>query len=151
MTERWGEIQGNRTKFELGGSFSYPSRGIEVLLYFLFLYYFYSQLRREGARLFMLWFQALQENSDELCQLMYACIIPGFPNPIDNVEWKSKLSRAGAEEIFMSINESGYRDQPPTSNLHLSSDKESDGWFCSHKIISTLMLQNTMYLSDIWL
>ena len=81
-------------------------------------------------------------------------MIPGFPNPIDNVEWKSKkkLSRAGAEEIFMSINESGYRDQPPsTSNLHLSSDRESDGWFCSHKIISTLMLQNTMYLSDIWL
>ena len=100
----------------------------------------------------MLWFQALQENSDELCQLMYACMIPGFPNPIDNVEWKSKMSRAGAEEIFMSINESGYRDQPAsTSNLHLSSDKESDGWFCSHKIISTLMLQNTMYLSDIWL
>ena len=93
----------------------------------------------------MLWFQALQENSDELCQLMYACMIPGFPNPIDNVEWKSKLSRAGAEEIFMSINESGYRDQPTsTSNLHLSSDKESDGWFCSHKIISTLMLQNTL-------
>ena len=87
----------------------------------------------------MLWFQALQENSDELCQLMYACMIPGFPNPIDNVEWKSKMSRAGAEEIFMSINESGYRDQPPsTSNLHLSSDRESDGWFCSHKIISTL-------------
>ena len=102
----------------------------------------------------MLWFQALQENSDELCQLMYACMILGFPNPIDNVEWKSKkkLSRAGAEEIFMLINESGYRDQSPsTSNLHLSSDKESDGWFSSHKIISTLMLQNTMYLSDIWL
>ena len=82
---------------------------------------------------------------------MYACMIPGFPNPIDNVEWKSKLSRAGAEEIFMSINESGYRDQPASTSMHLSSDKESDGWFGSHKIISTLMLQNTMYLSDIWL
>ena len=152
MTESWGEIQGNRTKFELAWSLSYPSSRYWGSTIFSFPVFFYSQLRREGARLFMLWFQALQENSDELCQLMYACMIPGFPNPIDNVEWKSKMSRAGAEEIFMSINESGYRDQPPsTSNLHLSSDRESDGWFCSHKIISTLMLQNTMYLSDIWL
>ncbi|CAH3187468.1 unnamed protein product [Porites lobata] len=103
------------------------------------------KLRREGARLFMLWFQALQENSDELCQLMYACMIPGFPNPIDNVEWKSKkkLSRAGAEEIFMSINESGYRDQPAsTSNLHLSSDKESDDW-CLQDEVGPIFPANT--------
>ena len=25
MTERWGEIQGSRTKFEVAGSLSYPS------------------------------------------------------------------------------------------------------------------------------
>ena len=91
---------------------------------------FYLQLRREGARLFMLWFQALQENSDEFCQLIYACLIPGFPNPIDNVEWtnKSKLSRAGAEEIFLSISDAGFREQlSSSSNVHLPSDGESEG------------------------
>ena len=78
----------------------------------------------------MLWFQALQENSDEFCQLIYACLIPGFPNPIDSVEWtsKSKLSKAGAEEIFLSISESGYREQlSSSSNVHVPSEKESEG------------------------
>ena len=93
--------------------------------------HFHHQLRREGARLFMLWFQALQENSDEFCQLIYACLIPGFPNPIDSVEWsaRSKMSRAGAKEIFLSISDTGYREQlSSSSNAHLSSaEKEVEG------------------------
>ena len=83
----------------------------------------------------MLWFQALQENSDEFCQLIYACLIPGFPNPINSVEWSgwSKLSRAGAKEIFLSISDTGYREQlSSASNAHLhvpSAEKEGEGWY----------------------
>lgn len=90
------------------------------------------KLRREGARLFMLWFQALQGNSDELCQVIYASLIPGFPNPIESVEWtgRSKLSKEGAEEIFQSICETGcYERQSSTSSVHLpSAEKESEEW-----------------------
>ncbi|XP_077996665.1 ral GTPase-activating protein subunit alpha-1-like isoform X2 [Glandiceps talaboti] len=39
------------------------------------------KLRREGIRLFLLWFQALQEHADEECYLIYATLIPGFPHP----------------------------------------------------------------------
>lgn len=88
------------------------------------------QLRREGARLFMLWFQVLQDNSDEFCQLVYACLIPGFPNPVDSIDWsKSKLSKAIAEEICLSVSDSGTRERrSSSSSVHLSPDRESDGW-----------------------
>ncbi|XP_070578074.1 ral GTPase-activating protein subunit alpha-1-like isoform X2 [Ptychodera flava] len=39
------------------------------------------KLRREGIRLFLLWFQALQEHADEECYLIYATLVPGFPQP----------------------------------------------------------------------
>ncbi|XP_015748579.1 PREDICTED: ral GTPase-activating protein subunit alpha-1-like, partial [Acropora digitifera] len=67
------------------------------------------KLRREGVRLFMLWFQALQENSDEFCQLIFACLVPGFPNPVNNVEWtgRSELTREAAEAIFLTMNDVG--------------------------------------------
>ncbi|XP_006824859.1 ral GTPase-activating protein subunit alpha-1-like [Saccoglossus kowalevskii] len=39
------------------------------------------KLRREGIRLFLLWFQALQEHADDECYLIYATLIPGFPLP----------------------------------------------------------------------
>ena len=94
------------------------------------LSYLSQQLRREGVRLFMLWFQALQDNSDELCQLIYACLIPGFPNPVDSLDWsKNKLSKACAEEIYLSIGDMASRDLlSSTSNMHLlSADGESEG------------------------
>ena len=40
MTESWGEIQGNRTCLSLPGVWVIRVQGIEVLLYFLFLYFF---------------------------------------------------------------------------------------------------------------
>ena len=83
----------------------------------------------------MLWFQALQENSDEFCQLIFACLIPGFPNPVNSVEWtgRSKLTREAAEAIFLSISEGGYREQlSSTSNVFSSSaEKESEGHYCT--------------------
>lgn len=87
------------------------------------------QLRREGARLFMLWFQVLQDNSDEFCQLVYACLIPGFPNPVDAIDWsKSRLSKANAEEICFSISDAGSRERlSSSSSMQLSSDRESEG------------------------
>ena len=77
----------------------------------------------------MLWFQVLQDNSDELCQLIYACLIPGFPNPVDSIDWsKSKLSKTCAQEIYLSISDMASRDQlSSASNMHLSSDRESEG------------------------
>ena len=106
------------------------------------IFYFnnvHQQLRREGARLFMLWFQALQGNSDELCQVIYASLIPGFPNPIESVEWtgSSKLSKEGAEEIFQSICETGcYERQSSTSSVHLpSAEKESEGHYLQFSCI----------------
>lgn len=79
----------------------------------------------------MLWFQVLQDNADEFCQLVYACLIPGFPNPVEKIDWsKSKLSKASAEETCLSISGTGSRDQfLSSSNMHLSSDRESEGWF----------------------
>ena len=79
----------------------------------------------------MLWFQVLQDNADEFCQLVYACLIPGFPNPVDKIDWtKSRLSKARAEEICLSIRDTGSRDQfSSSSNMHLSSDRENEGWF----------------------
>ena len=77
----------------------------------------------------MLWFQVLQDNSDEFCQLVYACLIPGFPNPVDSIDWsKSKLSKACAQEIWVSISDTGSREQfASSSKMHLSSDRESEG------------------------
>ena len=110
------------------------------------IFYFnnvHQQLRREGARLFMLWFQALQGNSDELCQVIYASLIPGFPNPIESVEWtgSSKLSKEGAEEIFQSICETGcYERQSSTSSVHLpSAEKESEGHYLSRNDFNFLV------------
>ena len=79
----------------------------------------------------MLWFQVLQDNSDEFCQLVYACLIPGFPNPVESIDWsKSKLSKASAQEICLSIGDTGSRDQfSSSSNMHLSSDRENEGQF----------------------
>nr|XP_054759369.1 ral GTPase-activating protein subunit alpha-1-like [Lytechinus pictus] len=37
--------------------------------------------RMDGMRLFLLWFQILQENASEECYLMYATLVPGFPVP----------------------------------------------------------------------
>ena len=77
----------------------------------------------------MLWFQALQENADELCQLIFASLIPGFPNPVDSVNWsKSKLSKPVAEEVALSIRslEPG-KQLSSSSNLQLLSDKEAEG------------------------
>ena len=80
----------------------------------------------------MLWFQLLQDNADEFCQLVYACLIPGFPNPVEKIDWsKSKLSKASATEICLSISVIGSMDQfSSSSNMHLSSERESEGWFC---------------------
>ncbi|EDO33261.1 predicted protein, partial [Nematostella vectensis] len=62
------------------------------------------KLRREGVRLFMLWYQALTVNSDELTQLIYASIIPGFPSAIDTIDWsKSVLSRTEADEVVQAV------------------------------------------------
>lgn len=79
----------------------------------------------------MLWFQVLQDNADEFCQLVYACLIPGFPNPVESIDWsKSKLSKACAEEICSSISNTGSKEQlSSSSNMHLSSDRENEGQF----------------------
>ena len=94
---------------------------------------FCQQLRREGVRLFMLWFQALQENSDEFCQLIFACLVPGFPNPVNSVEWtgRSELTREAAEAIFLSMSEGGYREQLSSNSNWFSSsgEKESKGHY----------------------
>ncbi|XP_071509719.1 ral GTPase-activating protein subunit alpha-1-like [Diadema antillarum] len=37
--------------------------------------------RMDGMRLFLLWFQILQENASEECYLLYATLVPGFPVP----------------------------------------------------------------------
>ena len=78
----------------------------------------------------MLWFQLLQDNADEFCQLVYACLIPGFPNPVEKIDWsKSKLSKASAAEICSSISVTGSIDQFSSfSNVSLSSERESEGW-----------------------
>ena len=95
--------------------------------------FFCQQLRREGVRLFMLWFQALQENSDEFCQLIFACLVPGFPNPVNNVEWtgRSELTREAAEAIFLSMSEGAYREQLSSNSSWFSSsgEKESEGHY----------------------
>ncbi|XP_071963778.1 ral GTPase-activating protein subunit alpha-2-like [Antedon mediterranea] len=39
------------------------------------------KVRIEGLKLFILWFQALQDSADEECYLIYATLIPGFPVP----------------------------------------------------------------------
>jgi len=94
----------------------------------------------------MLWFQVLQDNADEFCQLVYACLIPGFPNPVEKIDWsKSKLSKVSAEEICLSISDTESRDQFSSSNnMHLSSDRENEGWFyffcLGNQIISFLCM-----------
>ena len=88
----------------------------------------------------MLWFQALQDNADEFCQLVYACLIPGFPNPVESIDWsKSKLSKACAEEICLSISDIGSRDQfSSSSNMHLASDRENEGQFLNFLTVKQL-------------
>ena len=44
------------------------------------------QLRSEGIRLLILWLQALQENMDISCEIMFACVVPGFPNPLETLD-----------------------------------------------------------------
>lgn len=78
----------------------------------------------------MLWFQCLQANSDELSQLMYASIIPGFPNPADSIDWtKSTLSRTEAEDIVYVLRGPENEDQlihTSLSTFHLV-DKNNEG------------------------
>ncbi|XP_072030810.1 ral GTPase-activating protein subunit alpha-1-like [Amphiura filiformis] len=40
------------------------------------------KLRLEGMRLFLLWYQALQEHAVDECHLMYATLVQGFPVPV---------------------------------------------------------------------
>ena len=40
------------------------------------------QLRLEGMRLFLLWYQALQEHAVDECHLIYATLVQGFPVPV---------------------------------------------------------------------
>ncbi|XP_028513886.1 ral GTPase-activating protein subunit alpha-1-like [Exaiptasia diaphana] len=98
------------------------------------------KLRREGVRLFLLWFQCLQGNSDEFSQLMYASIIPGFPNPVDSINWeKSTLSKSEAEDIVYVIRGPETEDQishASQSTFHLA-DKNSDDW-CSREEIQPI-------------
>ncbi len=42
----------------------------------------FTQLRLEGMRLFLLWYQALQEHAVDECHLMYATLVQGFPVPV---------------------------------------------------------------------
>lgn len=104
------------------------------------------KLRREGVRLFMLWFQALQENSDEFCQLIFACLVPGFPNPVNSFEWtgRSELTREAAEAIFFSISEVGYREQLSSTSTWFSSsgEKESEDW-CIQDDVGPIFPWNT--------
>lgn len=104
------------------------------------------KLRREGVRLFMLWFQALQENSDEFCQLIFACLVPGFPNPVNNVEWtgRSELTREAAEAIFLSMSEGAYREQLSSNSSWFSSsgEKESEDW-CIQDDVGPIFPWNT--------
>ncbi|CAB3994423.1 ral GTPase-activating subunit alpha-2 isoform X2, partial [Paramuricea clavata] len=44
------------------------------------------KLRSEGIRLLIIWLQALQENMDISCEVMFACVVPGFPNPLDTMD-----------------------------------------------------------------
>lgn len=34
----------------------------------------------------MLWLQALQENMDISCEVMFASVVPGFPNPLETID-----------------------------------------------------------------
>ncbi|EDO29137.1 predicted protein [Nematostella vectensis] len=88
------------------------------------------KLRREGVRLFMLWYQALTVNSDELTQLIYASIIPGFPSAIDTIDWsKSVLSRTEAEEVVQAVRSPDNDDHSyhgSVSSFYVS-DKDNEG------------------------
>ncbi|XP_028395941.1 ral GTPase-activating protein subunit alpha-2-like isoform X2 [Dendronephthya gigantea] len=44
------------------------------------------KLRSEGIRLLIIWLQALQENMDLSCEVIFACVVPGFPNPLDSLD-----------------------------------------------------------------
>lgn len=47
------------------------------------------KLRSDGIRLLILWLQALQDNMDISCEVMFACVVPGFPNPLDIIDTSS--------------------------------------------------------------
>ena len=81
----------------------------------------------------MLWYQALQENGDEQCQLIYSCIIPGFPNPVDLFDWgKSLLSHADAEELIRDIRGPDTEDDGVPSNVfYHSGEKDTEGTLSS--------------------
>ncbi|XP_048586068.1 ral GTPase-activating protein subunit alpha-2 [Nematostella vectensis] len=95
------------------------------------------KLRREGVRLFMLWYQALTVNSDELTQLIYASIIPGFPSAIDTIDWsKSVLSRTEADEVVQAVRSPDNDDHSyhgSVSSFYVS-DKDNEDW-CSQEEI----------------
>ena len=68
------------------------------------------KLRSEGIRLLILWLQALQENMDISCEVMFACVVPGFPNPLDTIDTSTiNVPAHVLEDIcnFVRGNESG--------------------------------------------
>ena len=47
-----------------------------------------TKLRKEAIALFLLWMQALQENCGVVMRMLYASLVPGFPNAVDKESGK---------------------------------------------------------------
>ena len=54
--------------------------------------------------MFLLWLQALQDNADDACLLIYSCLIPGISSPLEQFDLsRSTLTLQSAEEIVASM------------------------------------------------
>lgn len=64
----------------------------------------YIKLRSEGIRLLILWLQTLQNNMNISCEVMFACVVPGFPNPLDILDTSNiEVPLHVLEEICSSV------------------------------------------------
>ena len=71
---------------------------------FISLFYLYLKLRSEGIRLLILWLQSLQNNMNISCEVMFACVVPGFPNPLDILDTSNiELPLHVLEEICSTV------------------------------------------------
>ncbi|XP_014663147.1 PREDICTED: ral GTPase-activating protein subunit alpha-1-like [Priapulus caudatus] len=61
------------------------------------------RLRKEAMRLFLIWYQVLGERSSGELDLIYASLVPGFPNPSNS---------SGAHSLESLISDSAYSSSP---------------------------------------
>ncbi|XP_046849853.1 ral GTPase-activating protein subunit alpha-1-like isoform X3 [Xenia sp. Carnegie-2017] len=89
------------------------------------------KLRSDGIRLLILWLQALQDNMDVSCEVMFASVVPGFPNPLEALDWSTvKLPRPLLEDLCNFVRGSGGESSSGSMTLLPQDSKDGGANWC---------------------